>query len=263
MTTVNEVLQFLLRLAPAEMKEDWDHIGLQCGHGDHTVHRILVALDPFLDVVEEAEACGAELIVTHHPLLFFPTHTVNDSNAVGRTLLRAIEQDKAIISMHTNLDSAPGGVNDCLAARLGLQNCTVLAPAGTDAQGRPYGLGRVGTVAETTLEDFAQHVKKALGCTGLRYASAGKLVRKVAVGGGACGEFTKAAAALGCDTFVTGDLKYNGFWDGVDLGVNLIDAGHFPTENPVCDYLLEQLQVQFPTVQVEKSKQHFDIIQYL
>lgn len=263
MTTVGAVLAYLFSLAPEHMKEDWDHIGLQCGHVDAPVHKILVALDPFGDVLEEAIALDADLIVAHHPLLFFPAQSVTDRDAVGRVLLRAIETGRAIISMHTNLDAAPDGVNDCLAAALGLQETTVLCPAGTDPAGRPYGLGRVGTVTQTDLRSFVVQVKKALGCGGVRYADGGKPVHKVAVGGGACGEFLQNALEQGCDTFVTADLKYNQFWDAVDLGMNLIDAGHFPTEDPVCEYLRHQLQTQFPELEVKKSAVHRDVIQFV
>ena len=263
MTTVHEVLKFLFELAPESMKEEWDHVGLQWGHLEAPVHRVLVALDPFQDVLEEAVEQGAELIVAHHPLLFHPVYHVTDEDAVGRVLLRAAETGCAIISMHTNLDAAPGGVNDCLAQALGLEQVQVLSPAGTDGQGRTYGIGRVGTVPQTDLRTFAGKVKTALGCGGVRIADAGRPVRKVAVGGGACGEFTRNAWALGCDTFVTADLKYNGFYDGVDLGMNLIDAGHFPTENLVCAYLQKQLQLRFEALTVEISKRHRDVIAFL
>lgn len=263
MTTVREILEYLFTLAPETMKEDWDHVGLQCGRMEATVHSVLVALDPFQAVLEEAAAQGAELIVAHHPLLFYPTHQVTDQDAVGRVLLQAAQCGCAIISMHTNLDAAPGGVNDCLARVLGLERVQVLAPAGTDRDGRPYGLGRVGEVPQTDLRTFAAQVKTALGCGGVRMADAGRPVRRVAVGGGACGSFLKAVQAAGCDTFVTGDLKYNDFWDGVDLGVNLIDAGHFPTEDPVCAYLQQQLRARFPALTVEKSGRHRDVITFL
>lgn len=136
MTTVHEVLKFLFELAPESMKEEWDHVGLQCGRLEAPVHRVLVALDPFQDVLEEAVEQGAELIVAHHPLLFHPVYHVTDEDAVGRVLLRAAETGCAIISMHTNLDAAPGGVNDCLAQALGLEQVQVLS-AGWDRRSGP------------------------------------------------------------------------------------------------------------------------------
>ena len=262
MVTVKLILEYLQTLAPVDYKEQWDNVGLLCGHSDREVHRALIALDPFLDTAQEACRLGAELVICHHPLLF-SIQSVSDETPLGRTVLYLIEHGLAEISMHTNLDLAPGGVNDCLARRLGLENTTVLDVEGTDAMGREYGCGRVGEVTPCSLESFLKMVKMQLRCQGLRYADAGRPVHKVAVGGGACADYLKKAAQLGCDTFVTGDVKYNGFADAVDLGVNLIDAGHFPTENPVCEYLLEQLEKRFPDVEFFLSKEHVDVVKFL
>ncbi len=236
------------------MKEEWDNIGHLCGHSDAEVERVLVALDPFRPVIEEAAEAGAQLVVSHHPLIFHAAKSVTDSTETGRALLTAIENSISVVCMHTNLDSAPGGVNDCLAHSLGLTDVEVLAPAGTDEQGRPYGLGRIGTVAEQPLAAFLQTVKLALGCDGLRYADAGLPVRRVAVGGGACGEFAAQAKSLGCDTFVTSDIKYNGFIDCRDNGLNLIDAGHYQTEQVVLDFLEQRLRAAYPRLTVLRSK---------
>lgn len=253
MATVREIEEFLFSLAPRYMKEEWDNVGLLCGRAGAEVTRVLVALDPFEAVVQEAAAAGAQLVVSHHPMIFGAARSVTDADATGRALLAAIEGGIAVISMHTNLDSAPGGVNDCLAAALGLTETAVLAPAGTDEAGRDYGLGRVGCVMEQPLGDFVRTVKSALGCTGVRYADAGRPVRRVAVGGGACGEFATRALALGCDTFVTSDVKYNGFIDARELGLNLIDAGHYQTEQVVLPYLAGRLRARFPALEVLRS----------
>ena len=125
------------------------------------------------------------------------------------------------------------------------------------------GIGRVGTLpAPMPLAEFAAFVCRALGANGVRYADAGRMVSRVAVGGGACGEYEAAALATGCDTFVTSDLKYNQFLDAPGKGINLIDAGHFPTEDPVCARLLAYLTEQFPGLQVTKSTSHREVIQY-
>ena len=261
MTTVRSILDRLSTLAPQGYKESWDNVGLLCGRADQPVSRVMVALDPFLPVALEAADFGAQLLVTHHPLLF-SAKSVTDQDPIGQTLLFLIEHQMSLICMHTNLDSAPGGVNDCLASALGLQDTAVLETAGTDDEGRDYGLGRYGTVPEQSVEAFAAFVKDKLHCEGLRYASAGKPVRVVGVCGGSGSDYVKTAKALGCDTFVTGDVKYNGFWDAVDLGMNLIDAGHFPTENVVCPYLLDQIQRSFPGLTVKLSEKHRDVIRF-
>jgi dinuclear metal center YbgI/SA1388 family protein len=261
MTTVKDILDFIHTLAPQYMKEDWDRVGLNCGHLDHPVTRILVALDPFAEVCEEAAEMEAELLVTHHALIWTPGF-ITDMDEQGRNALYLIEKNIACINAHTNLDCAPGGVNDILAAKLKLQNIQVIDPKGETPNGQHWGLLRMGTIAEKNLTDFLTTVKKQLGCEGLRYVNAGKPVRKVAVGGGACaGELRKVAAA-GCDTFVTADVRYNQFWDARNLGINLIDAGHFHTENPVCVYLADKLREAFPDVTVAMSAWHMDCAKF-
>lgn len=261
MTTVKDVLNFMETLAPSYMKEDWDHVGLNCGHLDRPVTKVLVALDPFKDVCEEAVEMEADLLLTHHALIWTPGF-VTDMDEQGRNTLFLIEHNIACINAHTNLDCAPGGVNDILAEKLGLSNISVISPKGEDADGRPWGLLRMGDTTKQTLSDFLKNVKDSLGCEGLRYVDSGRPVSKVAVGGGACaGEMRKAAAA-GCDTFVTADVRYNQFWDAQNLGINLIDAGHFYTENPVCVYLADQLRSAFPDLTVSMSAWHMDCAKF-
>ena len=261
MATVKDILNFVQSLAPTYMKESWDKVGLNCGHLDAPVTKILIALDPFANVCQEAKEVGAELLVTHHALIWQPGF-VTDETAWGKNTLYLIENGIAHINAHTNLDCAPGGVNDTLAKTLGLSDIQVISPAGTDAEGRDYGLLRQGEIAEQSLEQFMATVKEKLGCQGLRYVSSGKPVSKVAVGGGACAGFIGQAANDGCDTFVTADVRYNQFWDAQDMGINLIDAGHFHTENPVCQVLYDAISAAFPEISVIISKKHRDTMNF-
>ena len=262
MTTVGDVLSYVETLAPRSMKMDWDNVGLLCGGRNRPVTKILVALDPFEDVCREAARWGAELIVTHHPLIFQPLKSVTDDTAVGRAVQLLCAEGISAINAHTNLDCAPGGVNDCLAAALGLREIQVIAPSGVDELGTPWGLLRQGVVKNQPLAYFLAHVKAALRCEGLRYADGGRPVHRVAVGGGACASELMDAVNAGCDTFVTADVKYNQFWDAKDLGLNLIDAGHFPTENPVTALLAEKIAAQFPEVTVKISETHRDCMKF-
>ena len=257
MTTVSDILQFIELLAPSYMKEDWDHVGLNCGHLGAPVTKVLVALDPFTDVCREAKEFGAELLVTHHALIW-NAGFITDGDTQGKNALYLIENNIACINAHTNLDCAPGGVNDILAKKLGLSNVQVISPKGNDDVGRPWGLLRMGTVPPQSITCFLRNVKSSLNCKGLRYVDTGKPVHMVAVGGGSCGGSIKEVAAAGCDTFVTADIKYNQFWDAQELGINLIDAGHYHTENPVCAYLAEALQAKFPGLSVKLSNVHTD-----
>jgi len=263
MTTVADICNFIESLAPAYMKEDWDNVGLLCGRRERPVQRVLVALDPFRNVIDEAIESKADLILTHHPLIFRSgPMAVTESSEVGRCLLTLIEHGIAAINAHTNLDLAPGGVNDVLAATLDLEDITVINPEGTDAQGRSYGLLRCGTVAEQPLETFLSTVKSNLHCDGLRYVDGGKPVCRVAVGGGACAGEMGQAIAADCDTFVTSDVRYNQFWEAREQGINLIDAGHFHTENPTMPILAATVQAAFPEIEVIISKNHGDCMKF-
>lgn len=262
MVTVEQIHDFIKTLAPEEMAAEWDHVGLLCGRSDRPVKRVLVALDPFAPVCQEAAELNCQLLLTHHPAIW-ELKTVNDKTEAGRNLLYLIEHGISAINAHTNLDHAPGGVNDVLAARLGLSEIEVIDPMGTDDQGRPYGLLRGGRIEPMEPTAFAQEVEAALGCTGLRYVDGGKPITRVAVGGGSCSGLLGRVAELGYDAFVTADVKYNGFFDAKDLGITLVDAGHFQTENPICSVLAKKVQTAFPEIQVFLSKVHADCIKFL
>jgi len=255
MTTVQNILDYLESLAPTTLKMDWDNVGLLCGSRSKEVRKILVALDPFPHVCEEAVQWGADLLLTHHPLIFQPVNAITDESVTGKALLTLIANGIAAVNAHTNLDCADGGVNDTLAQKLGLQNIQKVP-------GDPDGLLRMGDVDMQKLEGFLSCVKDRLGCEGLRYVAGSKAVQKVAVGGGSCGSEWETVLQAGCDTFVTADIKYNQFCDAMAMGLNLIDAGHFPTENPVIPVLAAKLQKKFPDVEVKISETHGDYIKY-
>ena len=255
MTTVNDILEFMETIAPMALKIPWDNAGLLCGSRTTPVTKILIALDPFAHVCQEAADWGAELIVTHHPLIFNPQRSIVDDDNVGRCILKLCRNGISAINAHTNLDQAEGGINDIFAQVLGLNNIETICENNMQ-------LLRCGDVKEQSLDVFLATVKEKLHCEGLRYCDAGKPVRKVAVGGGACGGELMQAVHAGCDTFVTADVKYNQFWDAHDYGLNIIDAGHFCTENPVCAYLAEKIAEAFPNVEVKISETHADCVKY-
>ena len=252
MAAVTEIFEAMDRWAPFETQMDFDNAGFLVGRGSREVEKILVALDITEEVAEEAVRWGAQLIVAHHPVIFHPARQITDGTPTGRILLRLIEGGVAAICAHTNLDAAQDGVNECLARALGLTDTIPL---------NEQKIGRIGTLScEKPLEQFLHDVVKSLGCRGLRYRDGGRPVRRVAVGGGACGEYIPQALAQGCDTFVTSDLRYNDFLD--TQGLNLIDAGHFPTEDVVCAEVVRRLQKAFPDIRVSKSAVHHDAVQY-
>ena len=257
MPTTKEMEQFLFSAAPKELAMSWDNVGLLVGQTEQEVARVLVALDITEEVVEEAIASGASLIVAHHPVMNCKWHAVQnvrDDTPQGRVLTKLIQNRIGAICMHTNLDIAQGGVNDILARALQLENPQ---PLGEDGCGR-HGMLRV----EMPLEKYLALVYKTLHCSGMRYVSAGRPVHHVAVGGGACWDYYRDALEAGCDTFVTSDLGYHDFLDAKAAGLNVIDAGHYPTEDLVGPYIVSLLQAQYPTLPVVKSAVHREVFQY-
>ncbi len=262
MVTVAELLNFVQSLAPRSLAEGWDNVGLLCGDPGRPVRRVFLALDPFLPVCQEAAAWEADVLLTHHPLIFSPLKAITPETEPGACAMTLIAHNIAAVNAHTNLDQAPGGVNDCLAQALGLKAISVLKPQGVDDQGRPWGLLRTGTLEPMDAEAFLARVKSALGTPALRHVSPKATVGKVCVGGGACGGALYEAAAAGCDAFVTADVKYNQFRDAEFLGLNLIDAGHFYTENPVMTMLKRALEDKFPELTVKISENHHDSMKF-
>ena len=255
MASVHDIEQALYELAPRELAAEWDNVGLLAGRRDRAVHKVLVSLDVTAAVVEEARQWGAELIAAHHPVIFHPVKRVTDQDPAGEILLRLAEHGIAAVCMHTNLDAAQGGVNDALAAALQLEEVAPLEGGG--------GIARTGRLPRpVSVPDFLCAVQEALGAGGLRCTDGAKPISRVAVGGGACGEFLWAAAAAGCDAFVTADVKYNQFLDAAALRLTLVDAGHFPTEDVVCPVLARHLSERFPELAVRKSASHREVVQY-
>lgn len=257
MPTVREIEQALFDAAPKAGAMAWDNVGQLLGNPEQPVTKALVALDITESVVDEALATECQLIVSHHPVMnckWLPVQTIRTDTPQGHLLTKLLTGGICVICMHTNLDVAKGGVNDVLAHTLKLIDPGPLAEDG---------IGRVGNLtAPVALNDFVKLVSKTLKCNGVRYADAKRPVFHVAVGGGACGEYLDAAIAAGCDTFVTSDLSYHTFLDAVGKGINLIDAGHFPTEDPICMQIIGLLSARFSELTLIKSTSHREVIQY-
>lgn len=254
--TVKEIYDKLNLLAPFDTICEPDNVGLLVGRRDAEVQRVLVSLDATPSVIEEAKTIGAQLIVTHHPVLFKPLTALTDEDYDASRALALAEAGIALIAMHTNLDIAAGGVNDCLAARLGLIDVETL-PGGD-------GVLRYGEIEQPAdLAEFAAFVRDALGANGVRYSDAGLPVRRVAVGGGACADYIEAARDAGCDTLVLGDCAYHRFLYSREQGINIVDAGHFSTEDVVCKALIEFFITEMPEVEACKAVSLRDFLQWL
>ena len=259
MPTVREIEQSLFELAPKELAFPWDNVGQLLGDPEQNVSRVLVALDITEAVADEAIEKHCDLIVAHHPVMnckWLPVQSVCNDTPQGHLLLKLLLNGVSAVCMHTNLDASEGGVNDCLAEALELIDPGPLV-------WEEERLCRVGTLKEPmSLESFAKYVCERLGSNGVRYAGKGGLIRRVAVGGGSCADSQDAAIAVGCDVLVTADIGYHDFLDAAGKGINLIDAGHFPTEDPICQKVIQYLMTQFPSLDIEKSASHREVIQY-
>lgn len=249
MTTARDIFENLCALAPLELQLDFDNAGFLFGREAAAVTKALLALDVTPAVVEESIEQGAELIISHHPLIFRPLKTVTDEK-----LLRLARHQIGVISMHTNLDIAQGGVNDVLMSALGAQVLGRLDE---------HGCGRVGQLGRAmSMADFLPFCKAALQTAGLRYYDSGRPVSQLAVMGGSGGDSLETAYKLGCDTYLTADIKYQRFLEAQELGINLIDGDHFCTENLIIPVLAQRLRAAFPETEFAVSRRHHQVIRY-
>lgn len=258
MITVRDIYDYIDAKAPFSTQMDFDNAGLLVGDGNAPVSRVMVALDATLPVVREAGRRKCQLLVTHHPLIFHPLKAITPNDLTQATVAELIRRNMALICAHTNLDAAPGGVNDVLMERLGVKVTGILDEFGVGDCG-PYGMGRIGELSEPMEpRAFASMVKKALGARAVRAVPGSRPVKRVAVCGGAGGDMVELAASLGMDAYVTADVKHHEFLLAQALDITLLDAGHYATENPVTPVLADQIKDAFGAegIEVFLSKVH-------
>ena len=252
--TIRELYAALDARFPRSLSCDWDNDGISCA-ADLTapVSGIYIALDPTEDAVNAAAENGCNVLLTHHPMLFRGLKTVDGHDTGSRKVIRLIQNGVTAMAFHTRLDAADGGVNDALAARLGLTN---VEPFGDDSNPAGKPIGRVGDLPEAVdATTFAETVKKALNLPALVFAGCGKPIRRVAVLGGSGDEDIVAAVAAGADTYVTGELRDHQLCDAPYGEINLVMAGHFHTEAPVLEVLAQVCREICPgtTIHVDRS----------
>ena len=257
MIRVKTIMEEIEKLAPVSLAESWDNVGLMVGNEDSRVTTVFVCLDVTSDNVRRAIDCGADMIISHHPLIFSPVKRIVEQDVNGRILRDLIKNDISVYSAHTNLDNADGGMNDILADRRDLiytrkftdEECI-------DESGKPIdNIGRVG-ILETPMEmsDFAELVKSSLGCNTIRcLGDPSDVIKTVALCSGSGGFGIYAAYHAGADVYVTSDIKHHEAQLALELGLNLIDAGHFETENTICSFMTEYLESRFDELNVIPS----------
>lgn len=242
MARVAEIYKVLDTLLPRSLSCDWDNDGLMvCPDPEEEVHAVLFALDITPAVVEYAVKTGVQLIISHHPLIFSGIRRMDGIDAVSKKVLTLVRHGIAAMSFHTRLDAAEGGINDLLAARLGLSDIRRFGPDGEQ-------IGRIGSLPEQMpLDAFCRLVKEKLGAPAVFAADAGHpFLRRVALLGGAGKEFLASAQASGADVFLTGEIGYNHILDVTEMGLSVVTAGHYDTEALFSAFFLRHLGERFP-----------------
>ncbi len=235
--TADKIYQFLNEKFPVDKALDYDNPGFLIGDKTADIKSAVLALDCTNSAIDTAIEKGAKLIITHHPVIFKGLKNIKK----GDIVYRLIENGIAVISMHTNLDSCKDGVNDALANALELKNIEELL----SSDGLTYRKGEL--MGEINSNDFAAFVGQKLD-TAVKYVGEGK-VKTVAVCGGSGADLFYECVANGCDAFITSEVKHHQFLDAAKMGITLIDAGHFPTEDTVIEPLCELLKAKFPDVE--------------
>jgi dinuclear metal center YbgI/SA1388 family protein len=267
MPTLKEIIPVIEGLAPPGLAADWDNSGLQVGDPGAEVKKVLVALDPVPAVIKEAAAMKAGLVVAHHPLFFGKVRGLDLSHGTGAVVKAAVDAGIALYSAHTSFDSAPSGVSDALARQLGLTKARPLQPAPGWPSG--CGIGRVGGLpGRRNVRDVALKLKAALGLERVRLVGdPEKPVKRAALCGGSGADFIEAAHGAGADLYVTGDVKYHDALKALELGMAVLDIGHFASESPSVPHLARLLTAAFRKkgwkIKVEVSRAQSEPWSYL
>ena len=261
MKKVKEIIEVMETLAPTFLKEDFDNVGLMVGDREKEVKKVLLALDCTLKVVEEAKENNVDLIITHHPLIFRRPNNITTDTIQGRKIIELIKNDISLYSSHTNLDSAKSGLNDSIPKLLGYDSSEILEVNKRDEKA---GLGRIVTLDKpTTLDEIVDNVKKALNINNLRVVKGKEEVNKIAIINGSGQDFIGKAVSKGADCIITGDTTYHFASDYKEMGINIIDAGHFASEQIVFFNVMKNIIDKFNDVEFILSKVEEDPYTFL
>ena len=223
-----DLINRLDSIVPEETQESWDNSGIQINCGNREIRRALVALEITFEVIEEAVREKADLIITHHPLIFTGVKSIDADDVRGRYIIDLVNNGISVYSMHTNFDKASGGNNDYIADILNLEETAPVIIGGADDE-----ITRAGFCAPMSLAELAYMLADGLGIDRSFVTITGEPdtpVSKVGICSGAGSEYIEPAMKNGCDVFVTGDVKYHEAINAREMGMCVIDAGHFGTE---------------------------------
>ena len=242
---VKEIISAIEEFAPLSIQEGWDNSGLCVGSPEDEVTSVLLALDCTPELVDEAVSCGADMIVTHHPLIFKGLKKISVEDQVGEAVVKAIRAGISIYAAHTSADKVLAGVSGAMAARLGLKNVRIL-----DEDGEGTGLGTIGDFdSPMTAEEAVNFVKERFSLKAMRTSRPVEgLVSRVAMCGGSGGSLIGAAKAAGADLYISGDISYHNFFTEKDFMI--MDIGHYESEIEIVDILFSLIKKKFPTFAV-------------
>ncbi len=240
------IIKYFESKFPPEIAYEWDNCGLQVGTLNHKTEKVLVSLDVTKEVVKEAIRLKADLIFSHHPLMFKPMSNIVFDSPKGWIIKNLIQNNISVYSAHTNFDQAEGGMNDVLADRLHLKDVKLLD--------EEYNIGRYGTVETISLDAFVKQVKQTFNLDSVKViGKTDKTIEKVAISGGSGSHHMYAAKKMNCDVYLTGDITYHTALDAIQLGITLIDVGHH-VEKVFVDEIVQMLGKQFPDVSFVASE---------
>jgi GTP cyclohydrolase I len=243
---LKDILRLLEDMIPSQVSEDWDNTGLQVGDPSQEIGKIFLALDPTHHAIKEAGKRNAQLLLTHHPLIFKPLTSLNRGIPPGDVIFEAMEMRISIISSHTNLDVIDGGINDMLAGLLRLHDVDILDPKGGLNTSR-VGLGRIGYLPEPVrLRSLSILAKSIFGNDSIKIVGRkDRVIKRIAVVGGSGGNLVRKAWRQGADLLITGDVRHHEALEARSLGLALMDAGHFYTERAALKLFAESLERRF------------------
>ena len=242
---VKDIIQVIEDFAPLSVQEGWDNSGLCIGSPEDEVHGVLLALDCTPELIDEAIECGADMIVTHHPLIFSGLKKISPDNQIGLAVTKAIRAGVSIYAAHTSVDKVLAGVSGDMARKLGLKDIEIL-----QKDGEEIGLGVVGTLSEPMTSEAAVNFVKE--CFGLKVMKASKpldgMISRVAMCGGSGGSLIGEARRSGAQLYISGDISYHNFF--AEEGFMIMDIGHYESEIGIVDILFSLLKKNFPTFAV-------------
>lgn len=255
---VKDIMKAMESLAPVFLKESNDNVGLMVGEKDKEVNKVLLALDCTKEVIEEAKREKVDLIITHHPLLFRKPSKIVKEDLQGYKIIELIKNDISLYSSHTNLDSVKGGINEKIVEILGFKNSKLIEKSPIK-NFEESGIGRIVTLdEEIQVSDLIVKIKSTLGINNFRAAIAGEKVKKIAIINGSGQDYFGKALALGADCIITGDTTYHFVSDYKELGVTILDAGHFSTEWLVFLEVMKSIEEKFSDITFVHSKESKD-----